>query len=197
MFDCDGVLVDSEPVSFRAWRDALAQHGHDLTESEFEASIGTTDRMVAEAWAPRLGTTADVLDEQAKEAFLERAGELEVFPDALALRQSLAVPVAIGTNSARWRLDAVLAATSLGELFEVSVTASDVDDPKPAPDIYLRAFSELGVDPSRGVVIEDSASGTTAARAAGAYVVAVDRGLVDRSSLGAAHLLVGSLRPPD
>lgn len=195
MFDCDGVLVDSEPVSFRAWKDALALHGHELTEEEFEASIGTTDRMVAETWAPRLGTSVDVLDVQAKDAFLARAGELEVYADALALRESLAIPVAIGTNSARWRLDAVMAATSLDRLFEVSVTASDVADPKPAPDIYVRAFSEIGVDPARGLVIEDSPSGTAAARAAGAFVVAVDRGLVDRSSLGAAHLLVGSLLP--
>lgn len=189
------MLVDSEPVSYRAWQDAIGLHGHQLTESEFQASIGTTDRMVAEAWAPRLGTTADLLDEQAKQAFLSRAQELEVFADALALRKTIDVPVAIGTNSARWRLDAVLEATGLHELFHISVTASDVVNPKPAPDIYLRAFAEIGVDPTRGVILEDSPSGTAAARAAGAHVIAVDRGLVEPLALDQAHQIVGSLDP--
>ena len=195
VFDCDGVLVDSEPVSYRAWQDAIGLYGHHLTEVEFQASIGTTDRMVAEFWAPRLGTTADRLDDQAKEAFLVRAGELQVFDDALGLRDLIEVPVAIGTNSARWRLDAVLAATGLDERFDVSVTASDVPNPKPAPDIYLRAFERIGVPPARGVVIEDSPSGTSAAKATGARVVAVDRGLIDPADLAAADQIVTTLHP--
>lgn len=189
------MLVDSEPVSFRAWQDAIGMHGHRLTEEEFQMSIGTTDRMVAEAWAPRLGTDADRLDALAREAFLDRAGELRVFEDALALRKSLDLPVAIGTNSARWRLDAVLAATGLGALFDVAVTASEVATPKPAPDIYLAAFARIGVPPRRGMVLEDSPSGARAAKAAGAHVVAVDRGLVDVADLSAADEVVGGLHP--
>lgn len=189
------MLVDSEPVSFHAWRDAIGTYGHDLTESEFKTSIGTTDRMVAELWALRLGTDPDHLDELAKDAFLARSAELTVFEDALALRNQLDLPVAIGTNSARWRLDALLAATGLDALFDVSVTASDVAHPKPAPDIYLRAFQRIGVPPHRGLVLEDSPSGTTAAKASGARVIAVDRGLVDVADLGSADQIVGSLHP--
>lgn len=189
------MLVDSEPVSFRSWRDAIGLHGHHLTPEEFQSSIGTTDRMVAEAWAPRLGTDADQLDDLARNAFLARAGELRVFEDAVALRRSIDLPVAIGTNSARWRLDAVLAATGLDALFEVSVTASEVANPKPAPDIYLEAFERLGVPPQRGVILEDSPSGTMAAKAAGAHVVAVDRGMVAVDDLAAADRVVSELRP--
>ena len=195
MFDCDGVLVDSEPVSFRAWQDAIGTHGHHLTEEEFQTSIGTTDRMVAEAWAPRLGTDVDRLDDLAREAFLARAGELQVFEDAVTLRKSIDLPVAIGTNSARWRLDAVLAATGLDSFFDVSVTASEVARPKPAPDIYLEAFARIGVPPRRGMVLEDSPSGTRAAKAAGAHVVAVDRGLIDVADLEAADQVVDGLHP--
>lgn len=195
MFDCDGVLVDSEPVSFRAWRDAIGRYGHELTPEEFQASIGTTDRMVAETWAPRLGADVDRLDDLARDAFLARAGELSVFGDALGLRHSIDLPVAIGTNSARWRLDAVLAATGLDALFDVSVTASDVAFPKPAPDIYLKAFERLGVAPERGAVLEDSPSGTRAAKASGAHVIAVDRGLIDVADLAAADVIVSELHP--
>jgi HAD superfamily hydrolase (TIGR01509 family) len=188
-------LVDSEPVSFRAWQDAIGLHGHHLTAEEFQASIGTTDRMVAEAWGPRLGTDPDRLDDLAREAFLARAGELRVFEDAVALRRSIDLPVAIGTNSARWRLDAVLAATGLDAFFDVSVTASDVASPKPAPDIYVEAFERIGVLPRRGMVLEDSPSGTKAAKATGAHVVAVDRGMLDVADLAAADQVVTELPP--
>lgn len=194
VFDCDGVLVDSEPVSYLAWRDALSAFGCDLTPAEFAPSIGTTDWMVAVTWASRLGTTPHVLDEKAKESFLARVAEIAVFEDALALRSSLSVPSAVGTNSERWRLDAILASSGLDELFPNSVTASDVAQPKPAPDIYRSAFAAIGVAPERGVVIEDSPSGIAAGRAAGAFVVAIDRGHIDRTQLSGADLVVGSLR---
>jgi HAD superfamily hydrolase (TIGR01509 family) len=188
-------LVDSEPVSFHAWQDTIGLYGHHLTAEEFQTSIGTTDRMVAEAWAPRLGTDPDRLDELARAAFLARAGELRVFEDAVALRRSIDLPVAIGTNSARWRLDAVLAATGLDALFDVSVTASDVANPKPAPDIYFEAFERIGVPPRRGVVLEDSPSGTKAAKATGAHVIAVDRGMIDVADLAAADQVLTELSP--
>lgn len=182
-------------MSFRAWQDAIGNYGHVLSEEEFQTSIGTTDLMVAEAWAPRLGTDAEHLDALARDAFLARADELRVFDDAVALRRSIDLPVAIGTNSARWRLDAVLAATGLDALFDVSVTASEVAHPKPAPDIYLVAFERIGVAPKRGVVIEDSPSGTRAAKDAGAHVVAVDRGMIDVADLSSADVVVSRLHP--
>ena len=193
MFDCDGVLLDSEPVSYLAWRDTLAAFGWDLTPEEFAPSIGTTDWMVAERWAGRFDTTPHVLDAMAKESFLARVVDVTVFHDARNLRESLRVPSAVGTNSARWRLDALLASSGLDILFPTSITASDVAAPKPAPDIYSAAFAAIGVAPECGVVIEDSPSGIAAGRAAGAFVVAIDRGHVDRASLTNANLVVGSL----
>lgn len=193
VFDCDGVLVDSEPVSYRAWRDALANWGHALTESEFEPSIGTTDWMVAEHWAPRLEATATELDAAARLAFLERVSEIILFEDAVELVHRLDVPIAVGTNSARWRLDAILAATRLDRVFAVTVTSSDVEHPKPAADIYRAAFSRLGVDCQDGLVLEDSRSGIDSASAAGAYVIAVARGGVDEAHLSGADRIVSSL----
>lgn len=193
MFDCDGVLTDSEEVSYLAWSRTLSVHGHDLTRSEFASSIGTTDRGVAETYAARLGVDADVLGEAARSAFLDLVDRVGVFEDAVRLHDRLTVPSAVGTNSARWRLDALLAGTGLSDRFGVTVTASEVDAPKPAPDIYLSAFAALGVDPTRGVVIEDSPSGIAAAVACGAFVVAVDRRHLDRSALDGAHLVVDDL----
>ena len=185
--------MDSEPVSYLAWGDAIGAFGHDLTPAEFEPSIGTTDRMVAETWSTKLNTTADRLDAMARASFLERVSAVTVFEDAVALRDSLQVPAAVGTNSERWRLDAILESTDLVRRFPVSVTSSDVAAPKPAPDIYEAAFAAIDVSPARGVVIEDSPSGIAAAGATGAFVVAVDRGHLARSALAAADLVVASL----
>ena len=185
--------MDSEPVSYLAWRDAMASFGWDLTPEQFAPSIGTTDWMVAERWAPRFDTTPHVLDALAKESFLERVVDVAVFDDARKLRESLGVPSAVGTNSARWRLDALLASSGLDVLFPYSITASDVEAPKPAPDIYSAAFAAIEVAPESGVVIEDSPSGIAAGRAAGAFVVAIDRGHIPRTSLSSADLVVGSL----
>lgn len=197
MFDCDGVLADSEHVSYEAWRAALLLHGHDLSVEEFSSSIGTTDRDVAELWAPRLGSDPDVIESDARKAFLDRVGDVDVFGDALALRDRLDIPVAVGTNSARWRLDAILDGTVLRERFSVTVTASDVERPKPAPDIYIAAFEALGVEPEVGLVIEDSPSGIGAARASGAWVLAVDRGHLPAEALAGAHRLVTTLATDD
>lgn len=187
------MLVDSEPVSYLAWGDAIGAFGHELTAAEFEPSIGTTDRMVAETWSTKLNTTADRLDALARASFLARISEVTVFDDAVTLRDSLQVPTAVGTNSERWRLDAILESTDLARRFPTSVTASDVAAPKPAPDIYEAAFTAIDVSPARGVVIEDSPSGIAAASATGAFVVAVDRGHLDRAALAGADLVVTSL----
>lgn len=193
MFDCDGVLVDSEPTSHAAWAEAMAHWGHSLTDVEFAASIGTTDNDVAVLWGPRLGCEPAELLARANDAFGKRADHVEVFGDALALRQSVVVPCAVGTNSERWRLDAVLEATGLDALFDVTVTADDVENPKPAPDIYLKAFDGIGVHPGDGLVIEDSPAGIGAAKATGAFVVAVDRGHLATADLQDADLVVGTL----
>ena len=195
VFDCDGVLVDSEPTSHRAWAEAMAHWGHTLTDTEFAASIGTTDNDVAVLWGPRLGCQPAELLARANDAFASRAGEIEIFKDSFELRRSLTVPASVGTNSERWRLEAILDATGLGQHFEVTVTTDDVVQPKPAPDIYLQAFDRMGVPATDGLVIEDSPSGIDAAKASGAYVVAVDRGHLPTSDLAAADLVVDSLFP--
>lgn len=195
MFDCDGVLVDSEPISYLAWAAAIARYGHHLTPAEFAVTVGTTDERVAIDWAPQLGCDPVELHEAANEEFRLRCSDAELFPDSLALRESLTVPSAVGTNSQRWRLDLILSATGLDSLFAHTVSVDDVERPKPAPDIYLEAFSLIGVDPTDGLVIEDSPAGIAAARATGAFVVAVDRGELDAVELQGASVVVPTLAP--
>ena len=193
LFDCDGILVDSEPVSFLAWSTTLAAHGYTLDEAQFAESVGGTETMVARRFGPEIGIDADALEVEAREEFRRLAPMAQGFPDTFDLVSRLeadAVPMAVATNGLRWRLDVLLGAVGLDHLRAVSVTADEVAHPKPAPDLYVAAASLANTDPRRCVVLEDSPTGVAAAKAAGCLVVAVDRGMFERSRLAAADVVV-------
>lgn len=196
LFDCDGVLVDSEPASEWAWRAALQEVGVEL--DDFSGWVGKTDQAIAVHFGrvasvspTRLaGRAADLLAEH-----LETEG-MAVFADA---RDSLdeaaraGIPIAVVSNSERRRLDALLAAAGIGHQFPIRVSSDDVPRPKPDPDVYLRAAEMLGVEPSRCLVVEDTPTGVAAARSAGMRVVAVDRKVFDPAALVAATRVVESI----
>ena len=103
------------------------------------------------------------------------AAELPLVEGAVAAVARLATAFRLGlaSSSNRPLIDAVLAATGLGELFEVTVSSEEVRRGKPAPDVYLEATARLGVPPERSAAVEDSANGIRSARAAGLRVLAI------------------------
>lgn len=196
LFDCDGVLVDSEPVSEWAWRAALTEYG--IVLGDFSHWVGTTDESIAVRHAAEAGVSPAALADRAAGLLLEGLAErpLEVFPDAIkALEQvdGSTLSSAVVTNSESWRLDAILSSAGLADRFPIRVTCDDVPHPKPEPDIYLLAAHLVETDPSRCLVVEDSPTGVAAARAAGMRVVAVDRGVFGSASLAAATRVVSTL----
>ena len=200
IFDCDGVVSDSEPASVQGWIAAVGSHGLEVDEAEMGSFIGQTERDLANHYAPRTGVTVDEMMASARRAFLEIVdrGGVRAFPDAIAIVEhvaSLGMPYGMGSNSPRWRLDSVLRGTGMVDSFEVTVAGDEVSLPKPAPDVYLAVARSLGVSPERSVVIEDSPTGIRAAQAAGCTVVAVHRGAVDRADLAIADLVVDGLWP--
>ena len=101
-----------------------------------------------------------------------------MFEDAVATARELkarGVPIAIATSSLRERLDATLHASRLEDVFDVTVAGDEVDNGKPAPDLFLAAAERLGLPPEQCVAVEDSPAGVEAALAAGMRVVAVAR----------------------
>jgi HAD superfamily hydrolase (TIGR01509 family) len=195
IFDCDGVLADSEWASARAWQLALAGLGHQLSGAEFGGFIGTTDWDLAKTFGERLGVDPHHVLAAAIEQLREiLAGGLEAFADAVALMNRLdGTAMAVASNSDRWRLEAVMDAAGLADRFVVSVAADEVPRPKPAPDVYLRAAELLDVLPADCLVVEDSPTGITAALAAGMRVVAVDRGHFAAIQLEPADRVVSTL----
>lgn len=180
VFDCDGVLVDSEPHSVRAWLAVLGDLGHPGTAADIERCTGlgflpTRERLLAGGPLPDPADLWPRLLEALEGSF--RTG-LTVFPDAVALLDrcaAAAVPVAVASASPRDRLDLTLKVAGLGRRFAVSVAGDEVDRGKPAPDVYLAATAALRVDPARTVAIEDSPIGARAGVAAGMRVIGVAR----------------------
>lgn len=202
VFDCDGVLVDSEPHSVRAWLDVLSTLEHLAGEREIAACTGLG-----------FGPTHDALGEIAPlppkdevwalllDALARSFGRgLRVFPDgieALTACLDAGVPVAVASASPRSRLDLTLRAGGLDGRFSVSISGDDVERGKPAPDCYLAAAGALGVDPWACVAVEDSGPGATAAVGAGMETIAVAREMSDRVALEESGARVVELLLPE
>jgi HAD superfamily hydrolase (TIGR01509 family) len=118
------------------------------------------------------------------------------FPGAaeLVLETKARYPVAVASNTPARLLRGALACAGMDVYFEVVVGADDVPEPKPSPDVYLRACELLGAEPSRSIALEDSPTGVAAARAAGLFVIGIPSypGVV----LDGADLVAESLEDP-
>ncbi len=174
LFDCDGVLVDSEPITDRVLAANLARHGLALPEHEIGAMfLGGTIAGLGEE-ARRMGATlpATWVDDVYAEIFAVLARGTPLVPGIPALLDRLdaaRIPYAVGSNGPHAKMDVTLGqhpeirARLAGRIF----SRHDVARPKPAPDLYLHAASALGAAPETCAVVEDSPTGARAALAAG------------------------------
>lgn len=171
IFDCDGVLIDSEIISASALVEELAQHGIAIEMSHvLEQFIGHPYAVVAGKIAAFSGARLPASFEIGYRARLAQRfdAELHPMPGILAVLDNLAVPFCAATSSHPERAQRSLRAAGLAERFGERVyTVSMVARPKPAPDLFLHAAKAMNVDPRHCLVIEDSDLGIAAAQAAG------------------------------
>jgi HAD superfamily hydrolase (TIGR01509 family) len=180
IFDLDGTLVDSEPLSKLAWRRVLALHGHGVSDADIRAAQGLrfSESYAAFARAAPLPPLEVVWSDYSRLLYTSYDEGLVSFGDAVSTARRLqadGIPLALATSSQRERLDRTVAAADLEELFAVTVAGDEVTHGKPAPDGYLTAARLLGVHPADCVAVEDSQAGIDAAKAAGMSVLAVSR----------------------
>ena len=176
IFDCDGVVVDSEPLTLQLIRDDLAARGLplDLTKTT-DLFMGST---IAGAGAQARDMGADIPEDWVDliydKVFAALARKVESIPGIGAVLDRLdrqGIAYAIGSNGPHRKMEITLARCGLAARFAGrTYSREDVAAPKPAPDVYLLAASQAGVAPQDCVVIEDSATGAQAAVAAGMAV---------------------------
>jgi HAD superfamily hydrolase (TIGR01509 family) len=198
VFDMDGLLLETEDLWHASESELFRRHGAAFTKEDQLALIGTGPEVSAHFYARRLGYP----EERGGELFDEMIGimhehvrrEVGARPGAVELVAELrrhGVPLGLASNSPRFLVDDALATAGLTDAFAAIVTSDDVEHPKPAPDIYLRACELLGVSPAEALALEDSTSGVKAAKAAGMTCIAVP--LFAETDVSAADEIVESL----
>ena len=192
IFDCDGVLVDSEGPSNRAVAEELTKLGWAMDEAEsMRRFVGFRLEAMPPLIAAQIGRPVpEGWVETMRQRLIETlAAELELIPDAASVLEAvkeMGLPSRIASNSSIREMEAKFGRTGLLHLLERAHSADEVGRGKPAPDVFLRAAEIEGVPPGACVVIEDSVPGTQAAVAAGMAVLC----LVPHGD-GAAHLAAG------
>lgn len=195
IFDCDGVLVDSERLSIAVEVELLAELGWPLTEADIvERFLGRSDKDMLAQIEAQIGPQPHFLD-QYRDRFYEAVEQrLEAVPgigSALDAIEAAGVQTCVASSGTHDRMGRTLGRTGLHDRFEGRIHSStQVEHGKPAPDLFLFAAASMGVDPSRCVVIEDSLAGIAGATAAGMRSVAYSSGLVSADALGAAATVV-------
>jgi HAD superfamily hydrolase (TIGR01509 family) len=181
LFDLDGTLVDTMPLHFVAWREALWQSGlgRDLDEDFFYSLGGVPTLLVARRIGEHYGVPLDAaaVEHLKERIFLERLREAKLIAPVVDFARRVAAthPVAVVTGGMPEVAQASLRLTGLDRLFRIVVTPADVPAGrgKPAPDMFLLAARRMGVPPGRCLVFEDAEPGLVGARAAGMQVVRV------------------------
>ncbi len=179
VFDLDGVLWDGEPLYHEAFNVVLAPYGHHVSQEDYTNIIGHS---VESAWSwvrARFHLTEppekfhDLYDEAVLKLMEKPIDPLPGVRELVDELRRRGVPIAVASASLRQWVDATLRGLGLEHSFVTTVSASEVEHAKPAPDLYLLAAEHLGVPPERCLAVEDTLTGITSAKAAGMFTIQV------------------------
>ena len=195
IFDCDGVLVDSERIAVRVEAEFLGELGWPLTEAEVvERFMGRTAEYMDEAIEAQLGSLLprdwkDQFQRRYREAF----SELVQVDGVLEALDQITTPTCVASSGSHDKLRFTLGHTGLYERFEGRIFSGyEVANGKPAPDLFLHAAARMGAEPARCAVVEDTLFGVQAARAAGMRVFGYAGGLSSPERLAGEGTVVFS-----
>ena len=189
IFDCDGVLVDSERLSIRLDVELLAALGWPMAEDEVvERWVGRTEAAMRAEIEEHLGRSVEAewaaFSERYVEAFAAELEPVDGVADAVDAVQAAGLATCVASSGDLGKIRRNLAKTGLLHRFDGRLfSADDVEHGKPAPDLFLHAAAAMGVAPGRTAVVEDSVHGVVAGVAAGMAVFAYAGGVTPASRL--------------
>jgi len=194
VFDCDGVLIDSERIAVKVDVAVLGDLGWTLSEAEvIERFVGRSDADAHAEIEAHLGRKlptgfGEAVEQRYREAFANELGPVEGVLDAL---DRITKPSCIASSGTHDHMRYTLGLTGLYERFAGRIfSAEDVANGKPAPDLFLHAARRMGATPGGCVVVEDSRHGVQAARAAGMRVLGFTGGLTRPEALEGPDTIV-------
>jgi HAD superfamily hydrolase (TIGR01509 family) len=199
VFDLDGLMIDSEPLSHAAWQRVLAPHGASLTDAQYVQLIGRDRDTGAKLAKEMTGVLLEPLElrhahEHAQLEILEtgllpKPGLMEV----LQALQARGLPLGVASNSPRAFVKRSLEVLEVVGVFDCVLSYEDVPNAKPAPDLFLAVAAGLGVPAEQCLALEDSPAGFQAALAAGMQVVVIPSPELLEKDFSGAHWRFESL----
>lgn len=202
IWDLDGVIVDSAPFHFEAWREFAAARGRVYTKGDFRKTFGMRnedillyvfgeklERGVLETWS-------DEKEERFRHLI---RGSVEPLPGVMTLVRALDMvgcQQAIASSTPLENIHLILNSLTILDFFNAVISGEDVARGKPDPEAFLKAAKAISLDPERCLVIEDAAVGIEGAKKAGMKSIGVTN-TVPRERLSSADLVVGSLEEVD
>ena len=205
LFDMDGVLVDSEPLFHKAVNMMVERCGAaPITEEENNRYLlGTT---VEETWI-RVKELRDVpqtpeellagYNEVVKEVLRSDLVPRPGVKDLIAEAQRRGLPIAVASSSLREWVNLKLSVIGLTDAFAIKLGGDDIENGKPAPDIYIKAAGLIGLEASECIAIEDSPIGLAAASSSGAYTICTLTDSTRHLDLSAADIIIENLEEFD
>ena len=199
IFDMDGVLINSEPLHARS-RLAVLESVGVSTDMDMSSVIGSSTLAFWENMIIKFGLDASAVNlERIQMALLiemmkkEKCQPPEGLFQLLDELEGMGVVMAVGSSSSRMLVEPVLEYLGIASRFKAVVTGDDVENLKPAPDIYLLAMERIGADKSKTVALEDSRMGVQAALAAGIPCIGYSNPTSPGQDLSAATYRIDSL----
>ena len=194
IFDCDGVLVDTERIAVRIDVIVLTELGWPMTEAEVvERFMGRSDEEMTAEIEAHLGRRLPASWEEPFRHLYRQAFEAELEPVAGVVEalDAIAIPTCVASSGTHEKIRFTLGLTGLYERFAGRIfSVSDVARGKPAPDLFLHAAGRMGVPPAQCAVVEDSRYGVEAARAAGMRAFGYAGGLAPKGALDGPQTIV-------
>lgn len=197
IWDLDGVIIDSAEEHRKAWQRLAREEGVQFTDEQFWATFGQrNDSIIPLIWGPvspeQLKALADRKEAYFRDYVRETAAPLPGSIELLSALHNANYAQALGSSTPIANINLIKEVLGLQRHISVFVSGETVPHGKPAPDIFLKAAHELGVEPAHCLVIEDAVAGIAAARAGGMYTIAVT-GTRQLPGLQVANIVVHDL----
>jgi beta-phosphoglucomutase family hydrolase len=177
IFDCDGTLADTMPLHWQAWQVITLRHQLHFPEDRFYALGGVPSRDILKVLRDEQQLPLDPLAvaREKEQEYLKLLDHVNPIQEVVSIAKSYAghLPMAVASGGSRLVIERVLIHLAIRDLFAAVVTNEDVQNQKPAPDIFLEAAARIKVPPERCRAYEDTDLGLQAIRAAGMEAVDV------------------------